>query len=124
MSNDWKKQLVELSKNEEFQKKQAEIAEKFKGDEATMKEEITKLLEKYGIVEPEEGFKAPVKELSDDELGAVAGGVTYCCACPFVGVGTEGGLTCACALGGGGEANNGDCQCACVLGGGGEITLP
>ena len=74
MSNDWKKQLVELSKNEEFQKKQTEIAEKFKGDEAAMKEEIVKLLAEHGIVEPEEGFKASVKELSDDELGAVAGG--------------------------------------------------
>ena len=124
MSNDWKKQLVELSKNEEFQKKQTEIAEKFKGDEAAMKEEIVKLLAEHGIVEPEEGFKASVKELSDDELNAVAGGVTYSCGCAIGGVGTEGGMTCACVLGGGGEGNNGDCQCACVLGGGGEITLP
>lgn len=106
MSNDWKKQLAELSKNEEFQKKQNEIAEKFKDDEATIKEEITKLMAEYGITEPEGGFVAQAKELSDEELGAVSGGGWYY------------GGTCFCFMGGGGEA--GPALCVCVAAGGGS----
>ncbi len=107
MSNDWKKQLAELSKNEEFQKKQSKIVEKFKDDEATIKAEITKLMAEYGVTEPEGGFMAPIKELSDDELGAVAGGKGY-----FI------GGTCFCFMGGGGEA--GPALCVCVAAGGGS----
>ncbi len=126
MSNDWKKQLAELSKNEEFQKKQKEIAEKFKDNEAAMKEESIKLLAEYGITEPEGGFKAPVKELSDDELGAVAGGIYRSeCVCPLVGVGTAGSATCVCPAAGGGTNNSEQCTdaggCGCFLGGYGEI---
>ena len=135
MSNDWKKQLAELSKNEEFQEKQKEIAEKFKDNEAAMKEEIVKLLMEYGITAPEEGFNAPAKELSDDELGAVAGGNFLCimteCACAVAGYGIagDGGPTlCVCPLAGGGASSYINEQegrnpggCGCFLGGYGSV---
>ena len=107
MNNDWKTQLVEISQNEEFQKKQTELAEKYKDDEAALKSEIIKLMAEYGVTEPEEGFVTPARELSDEELSAVAGGQNL------------ESVQCSCLLGGGGEA--GETVCTCVFGGYGVV---
>ncbi|MEL7622574.1 MAG: Nif11-like leader peptide family RiPP precursor [Clostridiales bacterium] len=60
--------------------------------------------------------KAQSKELSDDELEAVAGGAT--CVCVFVGSGGN-GLMCACVVGGVGDNKTKKTVCVCPIGGGG-----
>ena len=125
MNNDWKTQLAELCKDEEFQQKQTELAEKYKDDEAALKSEIIKLMAEYGVTEPEEGFVTPASELSDEELSAVAGGRSLesaeCC-CVLGGFGKAGETVCACAHGGAGQStcDNG-LLCYCAIGGYGDV---
>lgn len=54
------------------------------------------------------------REVSEEELAAVAGGADYC-ACAFYGQGYGG--SCQCAIGGYGDGSGG--TCVCVIGGGG-----
>ena len=125
MNNDWKTQLAELCKDEEFQQKQTELAEKYKDDEAALKSEIIKLMAEYGVTEPEEGFVTPARELSDEELSAVAGGRSMEsaeCRCTFGGGGEAGETVCACAFSGAGRStcDNG-LLCYCVNCGYGNV---
>ena len=64
------------------------------------KDELLAFAKDLGITLTEEDFEKPEKELSDDELDAVAGGGD-----------------CFCAYGGGGTSDNDDDTCACVLAG-------
>ena len=57
----------------------------------------------YGVTEPEEGFVTPARELSDEELSAVAGGRSLEsaeCYCVFSGGGVAGETVCTCVFGG------------------------
>ena len=127
MNNDWKTQLAELCKDEEFQQKQTELAEKYKDDEAALKSEIIKLMAEYGVTEPEEGFVTPASELSDEELSAVAGGQSMElaeCLCVFGGGGGVAGKTvCACVAGGAGQSTcDNNKSCLCVFSGYGKVS--
>jgi len=93
MSENLKKFLEAVSANEELNKKAS----------AAPKEELLAMAKELGIELTEDDLKQESKELSDDELDAVAGGGT-----------------CACVLGGGGKkAGDGSVYdvCACVVAG-------
>ena len=98
-----------MNKQEQLQKvlqEHPELGDKLKAiaadSQTEMQEKMIELLKEYGVILTAEDFKAPVGELSDDELNAVAGG---------------GG--CGCAVGGGGGGD--ELVCVCVLGGSGSI---
>ena len=98
-----------MNKQEQLQKvlqEHPELGDKLKAiatdSQTQMQEKMIELLKEYGVILTAEDFKAPVGELSDDELNAVAGG---------------GG--CGCAVGGGGGGD--ELVCVCVLGGSGSI---
>ena len=59
------------------------------------------------------------KELSMDELDAVAGGKQCVCVLGGGGEADSWSKTCWCVGGGGGENNDGSPRCACPLAGGG-----
>ena len=98
-----------MNKQEQLQKllqEHPELGDRLKAiatdSQTEMQEKMIELLKEYGVILTAEDFKAPVGELSDDELNAVAGG---------------GG--CGCAVGGGGGGD--ELVCVCVLGGSGSI---
>ena len=98
-----------MNKQEQLQKvlqEHPELGDKLKAiaadSQTEMQEKMIELLKEYGVILTVEDFKAPVGDLSDDELNAVAGG---------------GG--CGCAVGGGGGGD--ELVCVCVLGGSGSI---
>ena len=81
-----------------------------------VQEKMIELLKEYGVALSAEDFKAPEGELSDDELGAVAGGGF--CGCTGVGGGGGDKLICGCFIGGGGAiAGREDAGCICVTAG-------
>ncbi len=57
------------------------------------------------------------REVSEEELAAVAGGATCACAIYGQGYGTDGDVTCVCPAAGGGKGPG--YTCVCVIGGGG-----
>lgn len=104
MTENLKKFLEALSSNEELGQKAS----------AASQEELLAMAKELGIELTEDDFKQESKELSDDELDAVAGG-----------------KACVCVAGGGGEKDtfNGgrkdiplDNVCACVVVGTGTYT--
>ena len=129
MTENMKKYLELLSKDEEAQKKLNE-------QKSTAIEEATKKIiadaAERGITLTEEDFAedAETGELSEDELEAVAG--SKFCYCAFGGGGTathRSEKTCACAVFGFGmsetEEGKGDVRCNCNFGGYGiEISTP
>ena len=114
MTENMKKFLEAVSKNEELAKKINTMT----------KEDLLALAKELGVELTETDFEKPADELNDDELDVVAGGSV--CACPFVGGGvgnTNAEKSCFCTAGGGGEISDlagGGCRCVCVLGGGGK----
>lgn len=94
MNENLKKFLEEVSKN-------TELTEKV-GKETDVNALIA-MAKEMGIMLTAADFEKP-KEMSDDELDAVAGG---------------GDVSCACAMGGGGTKDSNDKTCACVLAGAG-----
>ena len=113
MTENMKKFLEAVSKNEELTKKINTMT----------KEDLLALAKELSIELTEDDF-AQESELEKDELDVVAGGSV--CACPFVGGGvgnTNAEKSCFCTAGGGGEISDlagGGCRCVCVLGGGGK----
>ena len=100
-----KKLLEEAEKNQELKEK---IVELDKNPESTPKDYIQVAAE-YGIELREEDFKPAQGELNDDELDAVAGGVSGC----YSGAGFRGGST-ECIVTGDGvriRPENGICCC-------------
>ena len=70
-----------MNKQEQLQKvlqEHPELGDKLKAitadSPAEVQEKTIELLKEYGVALTAEDFKAPSGELSDDELGAVAGG--------------------------------------------------
>ena len=95
MTENMKKFLETVSQNEELCAKVGAMG----------KEELIALARELGIEWTNEDLIKPeVKELDDEELDAVAGGID---------------VSCACALGGGGAKDDNDKTCACVIAGGG-----
>ena len=98
-----------MNKQEQLQKvlqEHPELGDKLKAiaadSQTEMQEKMIELLKEYGVILTVEDFKAPVGDLSDDELNAVAGG---------------GG--CGCAVGGGGGGD--ELVCVCIAGGTGYV---
>ena len=94
-----------MNKQEQLQKvlqEHPELGDKLKAiatdSQTEMQEKMIELLKEYGVILTAEDFKAPVGELSDDELNAVAGGGG--CGCPVVGGGGGDELVCVCIAGG------------------------
>lgn len=111
MTENMKKFLEAVSKNEELTKKINTMT----------KEDLLALAKELGVELTETDFEKPDGELSDDELDAVAGGAL--CYCLLAGSGydtCDNEKTCVCVAGGGGEYKSGDCRCWCVGCGVGE----
>ena len=87
MTENMKKFLEAVSKNEELTKKINTMT----------KEDLLALAKELGVELTEADFEKPAGELNDDELNAVAGGGA-----------------CYCAIGGGGTEDSNDKTCACV----------
>jgi predicted ribosomally synthesized peptide with nif11-like leader len=104
LSEKGKKFFVEIMKNEEL--KEALLQESRKS--------VLAVAEKFGYDLKMEDFAIDNKELSEDELEAVAGGKGGC-GCLFLGGGGGGGSVCVCILGGG--STMGDRSCICDIGG-------
>ena len=115
MTENMKKFLEAVSKNEELVKKINNMT----------KEELLALAKELGIELTDTDFEKPDGELADNELTDVVGGVD-CCACVLGGGGTKealGGNVCACvAYGHGGQYMGGDYWCCCVATGYGGDT--
>lgn len=93
MSENLKKFLETVSKNEELSAKVSSIG----------KEELLALAKEMGVELTAEDLEKPAaEELDDDDLDTVAGGSD---------------VSCACAMGGGGTKDSNDKTCACVLAG-------
>ena len=109
MTENVKKFLELVSKNEALSEKVN------KADKAA----LIAVAKELGIELSDADFEQP-KELTDDELDAVAGGGR--CICSFGGGGKagEGEKTCACVMGGGGEYKDGSVRCVCIIGGDGN----
>lgn len=108
MTENMKKFLEEVSKNEELCKKL----------NSADQETIIAMAGELGMELTEADF-AQNNALSDDELDAVAGGYDSSCGCILGGAGRVGLNTtneklCVCVAGGGGEYTDGTCRCACV----------
>ena len=110
MTKNMKKFMEALSEHPELGDKVAEAGKK----------ELVAIAKALGIALADADFENPVVELSEDELGTVAGGGV--CACVLGGGGTEdkSDKTCACILGGGGEDRNGWTRCVCIMAGNGR----
>lgn len=111
MTENMKKFLESVSKNEELVKKINTMT----------KEELIALAKELGIELTEADLEKPDGELSDDEMDAVAGGMG--CYCLIGGYGEQdlnNEKDCVCVAGGGGEYKNGRCRCYCVGVGGGD----
>ena len=118
-----------MNKQEQLQKvlqEHPELGDKLKAiatdSQTQMQEKMIELLKEYGVILTAEDFKAPVGELSDDELNAVAGGGG--CGCPVVGGGGGDELVCVCIAGGtgcviGSYGLNSQGGCVCVAAGAG-----
>lgn len=108
MTENVKKFLELVSKDEALSEKVN------KADKAA----LIAVAKELGIELSDADFEQP-KELTDDELDAVAGGR---CICSFGGGGKagEGEKTCACVMGGGGEYKDGSVRCVCIIGGDGN----
>jgi len=107
MSEKMKAFLEEVSKNEELRAKL----------NAADKDELIAMAKQLGIELAEADFTAPVEELSDEELDAVAGGGE--CVCVLGGGGKSGNLqkTCACVTAGAGLHTDNSARCACTVAG-------
>ena len=94
-----------------------EISEKLKELSAESQDEIQMkiigLLKEYGVEITEDDLKVPSKELSEDELAAIAGGGG--CGCWGAGGGGGDSLACACVVTGAGVSGYdwkyGECTC-------------
>lgn len=109
MTENMKKFLEAVSKNEELTKK----------INAMTKEELLVLAKELGIELTEADFAEPAGELNDDELDAVAGGAE--CVCVLGGGGEAGGKwnnrVCACVAAGAGLDRDGKGRCGCSAAG-------
>ena len=94
----------------ELNEKLKEIGEKHQTE---MQAKMTELLKEYGVELIEDDFKVPTKELSEDELAAIAGGGG--CGCWGAGGGGGDSLACACVAPGvgmtGADLKYGGCAC-------------
>lgn len=104
-----------LSKDEAMKSRAQALNAQYKDpqpEEKAVAEDIAAFAKSEGFAftaaEFTEYNKAQSKELSDDELEAVAGGAS--CICPVGGGGTSGLLNCICAIVGYGE-RTADCTC-------------
>ena len=104
MSENMKKFLELVSKDENLKKKMMELNDM--EPEKAVQASIA-FAKEHGIELNEDDFaqEASVGELSDEELDAVAGGGG--CGCPFVGGGDGDGYTCGCV--GYGQGGNNNC---------------
>ena len=109
MTENMKKFLEAVSKNEELTKKINTMT----------KEDLLALAKELGIELTEADFAESADELNEDELDAVAGGAA--CGCVLGGGGKGGGKwdneVCVCVTGGGGQTGDGTCRCACTVAG-------
>lgn len=122
-----------LTKDEALQEKTRVIGKKYEGqklDEKRMEEiyqkELVPLAREAGydfsLAEVKEyaaeASKPGMREISEEELAAVAGG--GCCVCAAVGVGDWGGgdMECSCIGYGSGHYSSTE-KCFCIIGGGG-----
>lgn len=105
MNEKGKKFIEEMTKNEEL--KQALLQESRKS--------VLAVAEKFGYDLKLEDLTGDNKELSEDELEAVAGGKGGC-GCFLLGGGGGGGSVCVCFLGGG-STTSGGYSCSCDVAG-------
>lgn len=86
---------------------------------STSKEEVIALAKEQGVTLTEADFEAQSAEVSDDELGSVAGGKKCYCAMGGGGTGESSNhtKTCACVGAGYGSMKDDTSRCTCVLGG-------
>ena len=110
MTENMKKFLEAVSKNEEACKKINEMS----------KDGLIQLGKELGIDLADADFEKPaVEALDDDELDNVAGGDNVSCACAMGGGGTkdDNDKTCACVIAGAGYSKNGHERCLCGFAG-------
>lgn len=115
MNENIKNFYAALSKDEAMKSRAQTLNEKYKDpqlEEKAIAEDIAAFAKSEGFVftaaELTEYNKGQSRELSDEELEAVAGGAS--CICPVGGSGTSGLLNCLCAIVGYGE-RRADCTC-------------
>lgn len=112
MSENLKKFLEAVSANEKLAEKAGESS----------REELLAMAKELGLALTEEDFWQESKELSDDELDAVAGGGTCVCVVGGGGKRSANDKSCACFTGGWGYTTDRHERCLCVVGGSGYNT--
>ena len=113
MTENMKKFLEAVSKNEELAKKINTMT----------KEDLLALAKELGIELTGDDF-AQESELEKDELEAVTGGWKDCfCVAGGGGKADEDGKACACVAFGGGSARDGENRCWCIGAGSGDKPL-
>ena len=106
MTENMKKFLEAVSKNEELTKKINTMT----------KEDLLALDKELGVELTEADFEKPDDKLDENELEAVAGGWTECfCAAGGGGKKDEDGKACGCVLMGYGKTRDGEERCYCPV---------
>lgn len=118
MTENYKKVLEFVSKNEELKNKITEVNENETSSVEETLYKVNSLIGEYGLSLSLEDLNATadMDELSDDELTNASGG-------GMIKMGFEYYTTdCLCIVGGGGDADEFQKTCACVLAGTGHLT--